>query len=314
MKLLLAYDGSIGAEAALDDLPNAGLPAVAEALVLSVAEVWLPPPPENETLSEYAQALQTHPQFFKAHTRDAQIVTKTETLARQAQQRLGQYFPRWQVNAEATYGSPAWEILSRAATFTPDLIVVGAHGYSALNRLWFGSISGKVLSEARCSVRVGRGKVEVDPLPPARIIIGFDGSPGALAAVAEVAARDWREGSEIRLLTARNQLVPTSVELFAPSMAHWVEAESQTEQQLIERLAEPYRQTLSAAGLKVSLQIKAGNPKQVLLEEAAQWQAGMIFVGANAFSSGVERFLLGSVSAAVAARAHCSVEVVKRQS
>ena len=69
MKLLIAYDGSIGAEAALDDLPNAGLPAAAEALVISVAEVWLPPPPENETLSEYAQALQTHPQFFKAHIR-----------------------------------------------------------------------------------------------------------------------------------------------------------------------------------------------------------------------------------------------------
>ena len=43
MKILIAYDGSGAAEAALDDLISAGLPDEAEVLVMSVAEVWLPP-------------------------------------------------------------------------------------------------------------------------------------------------------------------------------------------------------------------------------------------------------------------------------
>jgi len=47
MKLLIAYDGSRCAEAALDDLTHAGLPVKGEAAVLSVAEVWLPPPPPS---------------------------------------------------------------------------------------------------------------------------------------------------------------------------------------------------------------------------------------------------------------------------
>jgi hypothetical protein len=40
MRILIAYDGSRGADAALLDLQRAGLPQEAEALVISVADVW----------------------------------------------------------------------------------------------------------------------------------------------------------------------------------------------------------------------------------------------------------------------------------
>jgi hypothetical protein len=43
MKILIAYDGSQGADDALDDLPRAGFPPLAEALIVSVAEVFAPP-------------------------------------------------------------------------------------------------------------------------------------------------------------------------------------------------------------------------------------------------------------------------------
>jgi len=66
------------------------------------------------------------------------------------------------------------------------------------------------------------------------------------------------------------------------------------------------------AGLPGSQNIHAGNSKHVLEVEAERWNADCIFVGANAFGSRVERFLLGSTSAAVATRAHCSVEVVRQ--
>jgi nucleotide-binding universal stress UspA family protein len=48
----------------------------------------------------------------------------------------------------------------------------------------------------------------------------------------------------------------------------------------------------------------------VLITEAEDWDADCIFVGAKGMR-GIERLLIGSVSAAVAARAHCSVEVVR---
>lgn len=67
---------------------------------------------------------------------------------------------------------------------------------------------------------------------------------------------------------------------------------------------------LRAAGLTVSALVEDGDPKRVLLDEAEQWDADCIFVGARGLRR-IERLPLSSVSAAVAARAHCSVEVVR---
>ena len=66
----------------------------------------------------------------------------------------------------------------------------------------------------------------------------------------------------------------------------------------------------NSTGLTVSSQIRKGAPKSILPAEAASRGADCIFVGARGLSR-FERFRLGSVSAATAARAHCSVEVVR---
>ncbi len=311
MKILIGYDGSACSEAALDDLETAGLPEEAEAVVMSVSEVWLSPPPENENLTVYAMDLQTHPRSFKAYATNAKTAGEAETFAKHAQSRLQKMFPAWRVTAEANYGSPTWEIITKANEIKADLIVVGSHGRSAVGRFFLGSISNKVLSEAHCSVRIARGRVEVDPSPPQRVIIGYDGSLGASAAVEAVVARNWRDESDFKIVVATDSLVPTSIGRFVQPVTGWVEDKMKIESEWLEKLAQPALQTLKDAHLKATLQIVAGNPKQVLVEEALRWHADSIFVGANRYGSRREKFLLGSVSAAVAARAHCSVEAVR---
>ena len=49
----------------------------------------------------------------------------------------------------------------------------------------------------------------------------------------------------------------------------------------------------------------------MILHEAGEWNADTIFVGARGIGR-LKRFLLGSVSSAVAAHADCSVEVVRK--
>ena len=71
------------------------------------------------------------------------------------------------------------------------------------------------------------------------------------------------------------------------------------------------RAGLDDKGVTVSSVVEAGDPKQVIVRHAEESGADCIFTGATGFSSRVERFLLGSASAAVAARAHCPVEVVR---
>lgn len=311
MKLLIAYDNSSYSDAALDDLTRAGLPDECEASILSVAEVWLPPTPENETLKEYVEELQTKPQPFKAFKEHAQVFSKIEAQSVNAGKHLQTIFPKWRISAEATYGSPAWEILSRATDLKSDLIVVGTHGHSALGRLFLGSISQKVLTEAKCSVRVARGKTQINS--PLRIVVGFDGSPGSLAAVEAIAARTWSERPEIRLVAAINPITPSLIGRIIPPLSNLVDEANESELDWIKKLTEKPLQNLRDAGFAANLHVHAGHPKKILIEEAEDWNADCIFVGANAFGNAFEKFLIGSTSAAVAARAHCSVEVVRKK-
>jgi nucleotide-binding universal stress UspA family protein len=273
---------------------------------MSVAEVWLPPPPEGMDISQYAHDLQTHPQPFTAWQTHATEISGAEESAKEAADQLRSMFPQWKVTSEGTYGSPAWEILSKATETKADLIVVGSHGRSVVGRFFLGSISQKVLTEAECSVRIARGKVEVDP-SPAQIVIGFDGSGGAHAAVDAVASRCWPKDSEIKLIAVTDLEVSSAMKA-TTSDVNWI-----GERDWLLELAADAISKLREAGLATEFVAEEGNPKNVLVDFAEKWHADAIFVGANRYGSRVERFLLGSVSAAVAARAHCSVEVVRKR-
>src|SRR5690349_13084489 len=125
MKLLIAYDGSRCADAALDDLTHAGLPPTGEALVMSVAEVWLPPPPpsSHEILAMAATA--TGPMALeRRYMAGSQAVIDADTLAAKAAERFQANFPNWKVKHESVWGSPNWELFSRAQSFKADLIVL----------------------------------------------------------------------------------------------------------------------------------------------------------------------------------------------
>ena len=285
MKILIAYDGSSCADSALEDMRRAGLPRLAEAVVLSVSELWMP---VVESVGAGAvRIVGALPVSLE----------KAESLAQTACERVQPYFPDWTVKAEARSGSPASVVIERADEWRPDLIVVGSHGRSALGRFMLGSVSQKVVTEAHCSARVARGS-DSDVQAPARLLIGVDGSPDAEAAVTAVAARIWPADSEARVVIAIDDVVSEVIDQIEGGRA-W-----------IYETIEAAGVRLRAVGLTVSSQIRKGDPKSILPAEAESWGADCIFVGARGLSR-FERFRLGSVSAATAARAHCSVEVVR---
>jgi nucleotide-binding universal stress UspA family protein len=315
MKILIGYDGSDCSEAALDDLRKAGLPQNGvEALVLSVADVFMlpSPPPSSYEIVEAATEAEARAVDQRRYATNVQAMEAAEEFARRAGERLRNSFPGWDVRTEATNASPAWELVARADAWKPDLVVVGSHGRSALGRFVMGSVSQRVLTEARCSVRVARGRVEVDPAP-ARIIVGVDGSSGSEAAVRAVAARPWPVNSEARVVVVQDPVAPTAAGQIIPPMATWTADAGEFGSAWLQKIADGATEHLASNGLAVSSAIMSGDPKRVLVEEAGRWSADCIFVGSMGFSNRVERFLIGSVSSAVAARAHCSVEVVRAQ-
>ena len=293
MKILIAYDGSEGAESAIDDLKRAGLPRRAEAVVLTIVEELIPMPTSIGGVdTTFAKSLLEEEKNSLA-------------LARRARSRIQSVFPGWEILAEAAIGSPASEIITRADEWGPDLIMVGSHGRTALGRMFFGSVSQKVINEARCSVRVARGRI-VEPDVPARIIVGVDGSSEADAAVEEIASRNWPDGSEVRIVNSAWTIPPARDPGTAVNYAEWVAQETER----VKKAAEGAAEKLGSARLKVSIVVKEQEPKALLCNEAKDLMADCIFVGARGMGR-LERFLIGSVSLGVAARAHCSVEVVR---
>jgi nucleotide-binding universal stress UspA family protein len=312
MKILIAYDGSACAEAALDDLQLAGLPGEAEVLVVSVTELWLPaPPPSSFEVMELAQGIYVPSDLTRVYSQDAPAVQAAEALANQAASRLRTNFPGWQVAIQIAVGSPKRELLLQADAFKPDLIVVGSHGHSALGRLLLGSVSQGVLNDARGSVRIARGRIE-EPNTPVRIVVGVDGSDASSEAVREVASRNWPPGSEVRIIAVTDPLTPTLIGSLIPPVGRMVDESNEEDRKWLSELLRKSAEELKDSTLKVSTEIAVGDPRRVLIEKADASGADCIFVGSVGFNNRFERFVLGSVSASVAARAHCSVEVVRR--
>lgn len=314
MKILIAYDGSECANISIDGLKRAGLPAVGvEALVVSVGEVWLPPPARDEVIDD-TFPLQIPPGLKEARERAAHVMQEAQQLAEQGNKRVQQLFPDWQVGHEVKNGSPGFELLGHARKWQPDLIVVGSHGRTVLGRFVLGSVSQKVLTEASTSVRIGRAPTG-SGTSGERILIGVDGSTGALDALRAVAKRQWTPGSELRIVVADDVLRGNPIWLLVPPIKDFVdevraEERSQSEQMAIEAVWE-LRAGLVSDGVSISSVVDTGDPKRVLIKHAEEFGADCVFTGATGFSNRFERVILGSVSAAVAARAHCSVEVVR---
>jgi nucleotide-binding universal stress UspA family protein len=286
-KVLIAYDGSKSADAALDDLRKAGIPDDADALVISVFESWLPPPTGFEILDSIDRS------------------QEAPALAKQAAARISSLMPGWKVEAVAGYGEPAAAVIEKADAWRPDLIVVGSHGRNVAGRFFFGSVSQKLVHGAHCTVRVARGRVDEDDAA-IRLVVGVDGSRGAQAAVDVVAARQWPKGSEARIINAAWKTPHPGSDQMLSQIAEWIEEENAR----VKEKVESAEKKLKDAGLSTSVVFKDVEPKQLLLDEAESWGADCIFVGARGMGR-LERFLIGSVSSAVAARAHCSVEVVR---
>src|SRR5215813_3969892 len=136
MKILIGYDGSDCAESAIDDLTRAGLPPEAEARILTVAEIWLPPPPPSSfEIVEQAREVKVPADIKRVYSKESATLKQAKHLADRAADRLRAKFPKWDVTALASSGSAAWELVLQSDQWNPDLIVVGSHGRSALGRL-----------------------------------------------------------------------------------------------------------------------------------------------------------------------------------
>lgn len=116
MRVLIGYDGSGSADAALDDLSRAGLPREGQALVVTVGDVLVAPPEPGYAAAAPALAgRRGRDALATASARASEALRKAGEQASLAGARVRSLFPRWDVSAEGRPGAPAWTLLQRAA-------------------------------------------------------------------------------------------------------------------------------------------------------------------------------------------------------
>ena len=137
------------------------------------------------------------------------------------------------------------------------------------------------------------------------IVVGTDGSPGANAAVQRTA--EIAKGSEARvhLVTAYPD-VPYSRETIASS----AKVDPVDLRQAAESVLSRAGRRLDAEGIEFESHAREGDPAHAILEVAEEQGADLIVVGARGLT-GLQRFLLGSVSSKLSHHSPTSVMVVR---
>ncbi|MGE4053496.1 MAG: universal stress protein [Vicinamibacterales bacterium] len=147
MNIILALDGSPCSERALEMLLTQLSPTDAEVHVLH-ADDWPRNLPPAFTFTAGPDAA-------------AHVEHSHELRRRQAQTMLDDAVRRLQsagFNASSymVEGDPRQVILDAASAWPADLVILGSHGRSGLDRVLLGSVSDSVSRHARCSVQIVR--------------------------------------------------------------------------------------------------------------------------------------------------------------
>lgn len=148
-----------------------------------------------------------------------------------------------------------------------------------------------------------------------KVLLAIDGSPCSLAAVKEVTTRCWPGDTTVKVLAVVTTWIPSIPDPFLIGAAMHVDLMNNERERLyhlVAQTAAELRKTRDEGKLQTETLVADGSPKEVIVEEAERWGADLIVIGSHGYGN-VKRFMLGSVSQAVATHAPCSVYIVKDQ-
>lgn len=205
-------------------------------------------------------------------------------------------------------GDPKTVIVNQAAELQADFIVLAPHSTHGVMQFLLGGVARSVARLATCSVEIVRRSPGPEPL---KILLATDGSECSTAAARSIAERPWPGGTTFRILSV---VEPSASWLRPPYFSQEMMEEVRgKDMQRAQEAVSSAEAIFCEAGIAASstLAVPTATPKELILSEAAEWGADLIVVGSHG-RRGVNRFLLGSVSEAVALHANCSVEIIRR--
>ena len=295
MRVMLAFDGSAGAEVARDLIAHLRWPAGTAITLVAALERG----PDLFGAPDFAVVPKDSHEAEELLLDDLQSTLRAAAAPLQAPDRI--------VETRVVRGRPASALLDEASAMQPDLIVIGSRGHGPLATVLVGSVSTEVVDHAPCPVLVARAPVAH------RLIVGVDGSPSAQRAIVTLSAWPIFAGLPARVVSVAQPPAGWAVAIGAAFYPAWVELRDSTvdaRRRELEQVAERACDDLARVGVQATSELREGDPAEELLHAATEDDADLIVVGSRGLSA-LTRLALGSVARKVLLHTHSSVLVVR---
>ena len=144
---------------------------------------------------------------------------------------------------------------------------------------------------------------------PMKILLPVDESPFSALAIKVLLQQVRPKETEVLVLHVVDVLATLSMyDSYGPAIE--IEKIEQERESRAEELVKTVAESIRGAGFATTARVERGEPKRAIVDVAKEWGADLIMIGSHG-RKGVDLFLLGSVSDAVARYALCSVLIVR---
>lgn len=155
MKVLLAVDGSPCSKLAIESIASRTWPADTRFKVLTVLE---PFHPELAGWHSGLVPIAIEAQQERLNEARALVDDTAAILAHAVSNLPGDEYAKLEIEREVMEGSVKDKIVECARQWPADMIVMGSHGRSGVEKLFLGSVSQAVLDDAPCTVEIVKAK------------------------------------------------------------------------------------------------------------------------------------------------------------
>jgi nucleotide-binding universal stress UspA family protein len=292
MRILLALDGSAGAETACELVGNLSWPVPSRIDALRVIapffDVFAMPSVEFDATVEDA--------LGAAAVREELVAATHDLVA-----------PTLAVETHVIVGRVASVIVETAERLRSDIIVMGSRGHGPIVSMILGSVSAEVADHAPCPVLIARTPTCT------RALVALDGTPVADRIVDTVAEAAYLRDVHLEAISVAPSTAPGPGVMLSGAYGMpitWYEDAVGIARRTLEEGVATAAQRLRSSGLDASWSVYEGDPAATIIEVAKRTGADLVVVGTHG-RTGLSRLLLGSVARNVLQHAHASVLVLR---
>ena len=153
-----------------------------------------------------------------------------------------------------------------------------------------------------------------------RILLAVDGSEASQAAIAALKGMSWTPNSAVRVISVAERVYPPPPpaagmvlgDVYADAASTSIVEVQKSQQRRAGDTAEAAASEIRRANPSLPVEPigLSGDPRNVIIEQASDWNADLIVLGSHG-RAGLRRWLLGSVAESVVRHAPCSVQVAR---